>query len=135
MGIVLQDCRCYRPAGEMVVEEHRRRSHEQTPPLPLLERCALTFPTAQGQVEVEALLDTGTDITIFKKEKFREIEKRLPRSTRIPIRRISFSGTLTPAYPLTFVLPGGTSYIFSTVLLGQMIGRLTWGTCGWDKTF
>ena len=103
MGIVLQNY----PNGHSAFGSN--------PPLPMVEKCAIAFHNGSRhtrcQVEVETLLDTGTDITIVKQEKFRELEQGMGRS-RIPMKRhIQFSGTYRYAFPLTFVFPGGASYV------------------------
>lgn len=58
------------------------------------------------RIAVEALLDTGCDITIVKPEKIKELENRLDYMIS-PERTVFYRGFPVPAYDLAFVLPTG----------------------------
>lgn len=113
MGHVLNNHPGYKDAGKIEMEEGRQTFSMQRPRLPFVDNCALIFSSpavGQAQVEVDALLDSGTDITVFKKGKFHQLENDLG-GLAIPIdRHIRFEGKWHPAFDLTFLFPGGASY-------------------------
>ena len=95
------------------MENGRQTFFMRRPRLPLVDKCTLAFSSpaiGQAQVEVEALLDSGTDITVFKNEKFQQLENRLG-GLAIPLdRHIRFENKRYPAFDLTFLFPGGAAY-------------------------
>ena len=78
------------------------------PRMPLLcaEIAASHAPSVR--IGIEMLLDTGTDITIIKPEKVRELGERL--GGVIPPLSVQFEHELAPAYDLKLVFPGNHSY-------------------------
>ena len=61
-------------------------------------------PHSTGCVKVEALLDTGTDITIVKPEKIDEFDN--VASLPVPVvRHIAIGGVFQPAHDLAFFFP------------------------------
>jgi hypothetical protein len=110
MKTILEALPCCREVGEMDIEELDgtvRRSLR--PPIYVLSGVlALPYDPVgpRHAIEVEALLDTGCDVTLIRLERLRELEAR--RGTDVHLeRRIMIGGELQSAFNLTYILPGG----------------------------
>lgn len=113
MEHVVKDHPGYKDAGKIEMEDGRRAFLMQRPRLPFVDQCALAFSSpsvGEVQIPVNALLDSGTDITVFKKGKFHQLENLLG-GLAIPLERhIRIENTKYPAFGLTFLFPGGAAY-------------------------
>ncbi|MGE3538962.1 MAG: hypothetical protein AB7N91_16205 [Candidatus Tectimicrobiota bacterium] len=110
MAILLENHPCYRSAGSMKYDGSGGSFTPQTPPIPILNNCAiLPKDTGVTHEPVEILLDTGTEITLIKQEKLQQLEDRLQYP--LPIQgRIYFDGVPQPSYSLQLAFPTGRPF-------------------------
>jgi len=109
---ILNEHSCYETNGYITVVNGRGQEEQWSKPkLPRLKKCTIALkvkdtPSA-AHIELEALLDTGTDITIVKPGIIEDLDNVSPID--IPVdRRISFGDDLQPAHDLAFFFPNST---------------------------
>src|SRR5262245_44808961 len=120
MHILLEDHPCYIEMDPIVVKDDNgqdRVSPAQNPTRVILKTCAIAPQADLGvQVAVEALLDTGTDVTLVCEERFSELEAQW--AFDIPVRKVLFGDNRGegeqevsyPAFDLAFLFPGKEAY-------------------------
>lgn len=107
MKTVLDCHQCSRRLGKVKVEAGGKTVDWERPRQFVLQNGLLAYQHwPDVQIPVEALLDTGTDITVVKPEVIRRIERQIGKTLPVE-RRIEQGPKLEPAYDLMYVLPGG----------------------------
>lgn len=111
MKTVVKDYQCYLKMGDVDTEVGGKGEKMPRPKLIVIEGHIACRPKSDAGVPVEALLDTGNEVTVVKSEKLRELEASL--GFRLPVKRkIKYYGFehLQPAFDLTFVFPDDHPY-------------------------
>lgn len=114
MKTILKDHACYVSVGTVEIEIAGEIKKLAKPMLVMLSGKVGYRNFASFSIPVQALLDSGNDVTILKPQKLREMEKslgfRLPPKGRI---RYYEDAELQPTFDLAFIFPGDHAY-FST---------------------
>jgi len=114
MKTILKDHACYVDVGTVETEIAGETKNLPKPRLVMLAGKVAYRNFSSAGIPVQALLDTGNDVTILKPQKLREIEKslgfRLPLQAKI---RYYENAELQPTFDLAFIFPGDHAY-FST---------------------
>jgi hypothetical protein len=111
MRTVVKDYPCYLKMGDVDIEVGGKGEKMPRPKLIVIEGRVAYRLKSDTVVPVEALLDTGNEVTVIKSEKIRELETSL--GFRLPVKRkIQYYGFehLQPTFDLAFVFPEGHPY-------------------------
>jgi hypothetical protein len=110
MKSVLKDHPCYLPIEDAEVFVNGVKE-DWSRELPFVSAWITLRNNDTFRVEVNALIDTGADVTIFNIEKLRELEKVTGERIQ-EARGVNVYGhnEPQPAFELAFVFPGGHSY-------------------------
>lgn len=111
MKTVLKDYPCYLEMGDVTVEMNGKAGEMPRPKLIVIKGEMGYRHVPNISVPVEALLDTGNEVTIVKSEKFSDLEAGL--GFRLPVKRkLKYYGheQLQPTFDLAFIFPGQHQY-------------------------
>lgn len=109
MKFVLKDC--YLEMGSVPTEVGGKDEEMPRPKVIVVKGRMAHRYEPDKSVPVEALLDTGNDVTVVKPEKFNDLEASL--GYRLPVKRkIKYYGhePLQPTFDLAFIFPGDHAY-------------------------